>query len=65
MQEWAAITGITIRAHCGESWELSFLGEGRGRDLSPHDELNTKLYFLRNELIAKVRRGWFNSGPRG
>ena len=65
LRTWAATTGITVRTYCGESWELSFLAEGRGRDLTPRDELNTKLYFIRNELVDKVRRGRFSAGPRG
>lgn len=65
LRSWAATTGITVRTYCGESWELSFLAEGRGRGLSARDELNAKLYFIRNELVDKLRRGWFNAGPRG
>jgi hypothetical protein len=62
---WASTTGVTIRFRCGESWELRFLAEGRGRGLSPRDELNTKVYFLHNELVPQVRRDAFKSGPRG
>jgi hypothetical protein len=62
---WAGTTGVTIRVRCGESWELRFLAEGRGRGLSPRDELNTKVYFIHNELVPQVQRGAFTSGPRG
>jgi hypothetical protein len=65
IEGWASSTGITIRVHCGESWEFRFLAEGRGRGLSPRDELNTKVYFIHNELAPQVRRDAFKSGPRG
>jgi hypothetical protein len=65
VERWAGATSVTIRVRCGESWELRFLAEGRGRGLSPRDELNTKVYFIHNEVVREVRRGVFNSGPRG
>ena len=65
VQAWADRTGITIRVCCGESWEFRFLAEGRGRGLAPRDELNTKVYFIHNELVPQVRRDAFKSGPRG
>jgi hypothetical protein len=65
VESWAGTTGINIRVRCGESWELRFLAEGRGRGLSPRDELNTKIYFIHNELVPEVRRDVFKSKPRG
>lgn len=65
VNRWAGTTGITIRTRCGESWELRFLAEGRRRGFSPLDELNTKIHFIHDDLIAKVQGGWFAFGPRG
>jgi predicted nucleotide-binding protein len=60
VRRWASTTGITIRGHCGNAWELRFLAEGRGRGLTPRDELNTKVHFIHDDLVLKARGGHFS-----
>jgi hypothetical protein len=61
VQDWAGRAEVTIRNRCGRAWAARFRVAGRG--LRPRDELNTKIHFIHDDLVAKIRGGWF-SGAR-
>jgi hypothetical protein len=61
VQGWAGKVEVTIRNRCGRAWAARFRVEGHG--LRPRDELNTKIHFIHDDLVAKIRGGWF-SGAR-
>jgi hypothetical protein len=61
VQDWAGKVEVTIRNRCGRAWAARFRVEGHG--LAPRDEVNTKIHFIDDDLVPKVRGGWF-SGAR-
>jgi len=57
--DWAARTEVAIRTRCSSAFAARFQAEGRG--LAPNDELRTKIHFIHDDLVAKVRGGWFST----
>jgi hypothetical protein len=55
--EWTGKADITIRNRCGSSYAAVFRGKGRG--LSPRDELNSKIAYVLDDLVPKAQGNLF------
>jgi hypothetical protein len=64
VEQWATTTGLTIRAHCGGmAWEGRFLAAGRGK--TPREEVEAKIAFIDDNLLPKVRAGYWGTRDDG
>lgn len=57
VREWADRAEVTIRDLCGTSYAALFRGKGRG--LSPRDEVSSKITYVFDDLVPKAQGNLF------
>ena len=56
-REWIGKAEVTIRHRCGSSYAAVF--RSKGRNLSPRDELNSKIAYVLDDLVPKAQGNLF------